>query len=398
MPGVLNCGVSQINMPAILVANALGVCLMLVILLGKRRRMRTISYDGRLFYWMCELCLIQCILETLGFFLDGKNYPGSRMLSMVCSAVLLFLAAVLAFLWSCYVNYKLFSDHWRLRALYPILAIPAGVIGLMALANLFVDIFFGVSQANVYYRTPLFMLPWVVVYGYMAYGAVLSYRYRKQADKYLFMPVLAFLFPIILGSLIQMAYYGLSLIWVSVALGLTFLYINLQNEEAYLDSLTGLYNRSYLLHYMDHVARRSNQGQAVIGVMLDIDGFKQINDTCGHSKGDDVLRTVGTLLLRAVPNHSVVVRYGGDEFVILLEDAGPEQIQAIRESIRREVEDYNRTAGEKRFPLSLSVGAAALACGDVSGFFREMDRKMYEEKRAFYLHTEADRMPDKGGE
>lgn len=386
MLGILNCSTSQINIPAILIANGLGSCLMLLILLSKHKRIWAGTRDGKIFYWMCRFCLILCLLETWGFFLDGKLFPGARQIALVCNTIIMLLAVLLSYLWICYVDCKLFASHKLLQTVCPFTAIPTVLTALIVLVNLFVPIFFGISDANTYYRTPLFPLPWAVAYFNTACGAIQSYCYQRKADKYLFIPVLLFPLPIYLGSLIQLFNYGISLIWVSVALGLTFLYINLQSEEAYLDPLTKLYNRSYLLHYMGHIARQARKGQRVTGIMLDINNFKHINDTFGHTKGDEVLQTIGKLLLRAAGD-STVVRYGGDEFVILLLDAGPQQLRAIQDSILREVQRYNASLNHQ-ISLSLSIGTAEFDQKDVFRFFQEMDMKMYTEKRAFYLRRE----------
>ena len=359
---------------------------MLVILFGRHTRIWASAQDGRTFYWMCRICLILCILETFGFLLDGKLFLGARQMSILCNTVILLLAVVLSYLWICYVDFNLSANRKPLRPLRPISVLPTALVGLLILANLFVPIFFGTSQSNIYYRTSFFLLPWILVYFNTACGAIHSYRYQRQADKYLFIPVLLFPLPFYLGSLIQLFFYGISLIWVSVALGLNFLYINLQNEEAYLDPLTRLHNRSYLLHYINHLSRQAKKDQRIIGIMLDINNFKRINDSLGHSKGDAVLLATGRLLQRAAGEH-IVVRYGGDEFVILLPDARPEQLQLVQNNIQKELQQYNASQNEQ-FSLSLSVGIAEFDREDIFRFFQEMDMKMYAEKRAFYLRRE----------
>lgn len=201
------------------------------------------------------------------------------------------------------------------------------------------------------------------------------------------MPVLAFLGPIYVGSLIQLLCYGISLIWVSVALSLTFLYMNLQNEETFLDPLTGLYNRNYLLRHIEYMTQQVKKGHRITGILLDIDSFKQINDTYGHIKGDAALQTVGKVLLRAAGDNDVVIRYGGDEFIILLENAAPEDIQRIQSRIAGELQVYNAAAGDS-YSLSLSAGIASFDELNIFQFFQEMDRKMYEEKKSSGLHAE----------
>lgn len=380
-----NYSLSQINMPAVLVANGLGVCLMLAVLLSKHRRTRMTSVDGKLFYIMCLLCTILCTSETAGFLLEKRLFSGARQLSILCSVLNLCLAAILSFLWICYVDYRLFQDHVRLKKYYPFAAIPAVLICLAAVCNQFFGIFFWVTEDNVYYRTPLFLLPCAVMYCYITYGAVLSYRYRRQSDKYIFMPVLSFLIPVYLGSIIQLLCYGIALIWVSVALGLTFLYISLQSEDTYLDPLTGLYNRNYLMHYMDQIPRQTRAGMHITGILLDINNFKQINDTYGHIQGDAVLCAMGKILLRAASDRrAAVVRYGGDEFLVLLPASQPAEVQRIKDSIEQELCQYNNS-GEAPLPVSFSAGISELRQSDLFQFFQDMDRAMYQEKKAFYL-------------
>lgn len=378
---------ASVNMPAVLIANGLGICLMLAILLSRYRRTRTTSIDGKLFYSMCLLCFVLCTVETTGFLLEGQTFFPARQLSLLCSAVTLCLAAVLAFLWICYVDYRLFQDHARLEKYYPFAAIPALLICAAAVCNLFSAVFFWVTEDNVYYRTPLFLLPCAVLYCYITYGAVLSYHYRKRSSLYLFMPVLTFLIPVYLGSIIQLTTYGIALIWVSVALGLTLLYISLQSEDIYLDPLTNLYNRNYLMHYMDRIPRQIRAGMHMTGILLDVNGFKHINDTYGHIRGDGVLRAVGQILLRATSDsRAAVVRYGGDVFLVLLPTSRPEEIQRIQDNIARELCQYNRS-GNAPLPVSFSAGISELQESDLFQFFQDMDRAMYQEKKAFYLST-----------
>lgn len=385
MFGAMNCSASQINLPAVLVANGLGIFLLLAVLYSRRKRMRSRACDERFFHWMCLLCLALCLLEICGFLLDGRLFPGARQAALICNTVILLLALSLAYLWVRYVDCKLGLNVGHGAATY-LAAIPALLTGFVTLTNLFFPLFFGMNSSNHYYRTPIFFLPWIVIYGYMAWGALQSYRYQRTSNNRLLIPLLMFLVPVFLGSLIQMFCYGLSLIWVSSALGLTFLYINLQSEQAYQDPLTGLYNRNYLLHYMDHIARQVKKGRHITGIMLDINEFKQINDTLGHSEGDAVLRAVGSLLLRSAKNN-IVVRYGGDEFVILLETSHPEQVQTVLNNIKQALDSYNATRGSLP-PLSFSMGTAEFEEQDIYRFFQNMDSRMYDEKRTFYMHRE----------
>lgn len=386
----LTSAVSSVNMQAVLVANGLGLGLMIVLMLSTNRRGKVVSLDGRLFDWMCRMCLALCILETLSFWLDGRKFPGARTVLLGTNASLFVLNAIFSYTWSVYVDYKFYEDIQRLRKIYIFVALPAVLVCLMCLLNLVMPVFFWVSEDNVYYRTPLVVITYVVTYCYLTYGAVLVFRNRYKTNRYLFMPVMTFLVPIYLGSLIQLCCYGLALIWVSVAFGLTSLYINLQNEKVFLDTLTNLYNRSYLMHYMDYLARQNKKGTPVLGMMLDVNNFKYINDTYGHLAGDEVLQEVGKILQSATEGRGAVVRYGGDEFVILLEGDHREMGAYVREEITKGLARYN-ASGSAPCPISLSLGVSEFDRLNVDKFFRDMDEKMYDDKRAFYQQADKDR-------
>lgn len=387
----MNDSISQINLPAILSVNALGFLLVSAILYSKYKGVRTSSRDEKLFIVMCHLCLALCVLEAAGFLLDGRLFPGARQAAVVCSTLILLLALTLAYLWVCYVDCKLMLHRRYTQADCLRASAPAAAIALLMLINLFYPIIFRISAANHYQRGTLFLLPWVVIYGYMGWGGFQSCRYQRRVDKHLFIPVLMFLIPVYLCSLIQLFFYGISLIWAAVALGLTCLYLNLQSEQTYMDTLTRLYNRNYLLHYMDLLSKETRQARHITGIMLDINGFKQINDTMGHTEGDAVLRAVGGIL-RTAAGSNTVIRYGGDEFIILLENDQPDEAQAIVNNIHRELHIYN-SARRGKPPVSLAMGAAEFYPEDLFQSFHNMDMRMYEEKRAFYLRVELHETP-----
>ena len=96
-----------------------------------------------------------------------------------------------------------------------------------------------------------------------------------------------------------------------------------------------------------------------------------------------MLREVGSLLQRAAGRHAMAARYGGDEFVILLEDAQEEETEALCRRIEEGMEQLSREMGLP-YRVSLSIGVARLTDKRVDSFLWEMDRRMYENKRAFY--------------
>lgn len=131
-------------------------------------------------------------------------------------------------------------------------------------------------------------------------------------------------------------------------------------DMLFVDELTGLYNYRYLKTALEREIKRADRYVTQLTVMfLDLDNFKGVNDTYGHMIGSGVLRELGALLKKSVREVDVLIRYGGDEYTILLVETGPELGQRIGERIRRQIEDNVFQASEGySIRLTASIGFA----------------------------------------
>src|ERR1035441_6262530 len=150
------------------------------------------------------------------------------------------------------------------------------------------------------------------------------------------------------------------------------------------DPLTGLPNRLLFNDRLQHGisnARRSGRPMALL--VLDIDGFKALNDALGHSAGDTVLRETAARLQASVRVSDTVARLGGDEFVIVAVDADPAQAELISTKVRQRMEEP-MTVDDRQVPVGLSVGQAAFPedGGEPAQLLRRADTNMYRDKRA----------------
>lgn len=374
----------MINLTAIFISNGLAAMLMILLLFSHRRRSRNLFYDDKLFSWMCRLTLVLSICETAVFCIDGIVFTGSIFISRVLNSFIFMSNAVFSFCWVVYVYYKLFGNFERLKQKMWII-IPGAFVFCLAFFNIFFDVFFTINEANVYIRKPLAYINYLVTYGYLIYGSCLVIVYRNKIKRYMFMPVIVFMVPIFIGSLIQMCFYGIALIWVSVALGLTSLYVNLQNEATLMDPLTKLYNREYLLRYLGECIQKYNHQKILCGMMIDINSFKYINDTYGHLEGDFVIEAVGSVLLKQVGKNGIASRYGGDEFIIVKFFDDLEAIEQLKNNIVQAMKDFNdQHTLEYEVNLSIGVGLYQESFHNVDDFMRCIDKKMYEEKSKYY--------------
>jgi diguanylate cyclase (GGDEF)-like protein len=152
------------------------------------------------------------------------------------------------------------------------------------------------------------------------------------------------------------------------------------------DPLTGLYNRRYLEETMPRELQRARRlGQGMGFIVIDLDHFKQLNDTFGHDAGDRVLARFGELLRHATRGSDIACRFGGEEFGVILPGASLEAARRRAETIRAAYEaaaiDFE---GASLGALSLSAGASFLAPGaaDWNQALRQADRALYAAKQA----------------
>ena len=156
-------------------------------------------------------------------------------------------------------------------------------------------------------------------------------------------------------------------------------------EQATRDPLTGVFNRRYFREAIElEVERSKRHGRPIGFLLIDVDRFKQINDTYGHQTGDVVLREVALFLQDQVRATEMVVRYGGDEFLIVLTDPD-DAIQSIRQRIVEALAQWNEANEAFDFPVWLSVGGALWnpsGSQSVEEALAKADLRMYENKRA----------------
>jgi diguanylate cyclase (GGDEF)-like protein len=152
------------------------------------------------------------------------------------------------------------------------------------------------------------------------------------------------------------------------------------------DWLTGLMSRRSLLERLDLLREKRRRDPSPLAVvMIDLDGFKEINDTYGHVAGDEVLRLVASAVRAATRNNDLSCRYGGDEFVLVLDDCGGEQALEVVERLRERVARTPILLRGATLSVTLSAGVHAVQDADVpdaDALLRSADAALYASKNA----------------
>ena len=154
-------------------------------------------------------------------------------------------------------------------------------------------------------------------------------------------------------------------------------------ETSFKDEVTGLYNRRFFtLRLEEELSRYRRFNHPVSVVLLDLDGFKAVNDEFGHSVGDDTLREVAQILMKHSRGINVVSRYGGDEFAVLLVETSKAGARLYADRIREVVAKHLFPHGKV---VTASFGVASLPddeTGTAEDLFRASDEALYAAKRA----------------
>jgi diguanylate cyclase (GGDEF)-like protein len=180
------------------------------------------------------------------------------------------------------------------------------------------------------------------------------------------------------------------LLWILSLVGENLLTREYANEGlitfAFTDFLTGLKTRGYFEQQLELEIKRSERKKTHFALlMIDIDLFKQLNDTYGHHVGDQVLRDVASILMKDMREVDTVARYGGEEFVLILPETSAPGAMLVAQRLRRAVEQAKFFAGSPRATehLTISIGVAVF---DVDAQFKRdlidaADSALYEAKR-----------------
>ncbi|MDD9950000.1 MAG: GGDEF domain-containing protein [Zetaproteobacteria bacterium] len=178
-----------------------------------------------------------------------------------------------------------------------------------------------------------------------------------------------------------------SALWLFMAVAIHEIHVHskLDCAEAklFIDDLTGLFNYRYMTQVIEREARRSlRSGRPFSVLFIDLDDFKKVNDRYGHLAGTGILRQVGDILLQMHREIDTVVRYGGDEFVLILVNAAEEEAWQIAERLRLHIATTPFLAEGKTVAQTCSVGLASFPAhtADPKHLLKLADQSMYRSK------------------
>ena len=370
------------NLESIYVANVIGIVLIAVMIVCNLWRFQTRSLADRNLLMMMFLALTGCIADPISYTMKGLPGLLSRV-TVYATSTWLFAANMLtSFFWVRFLSFHLNGGMPRRSRI----AMNAVVIfGLVLLViNIFIPLVFYIDEDNLYSRTFLYPLFLAIDYMLVINSLVTYFKAKAKGGFLKFFPIWVYIVPILIGGVVQSLFYGISVTSTSIAVSIAGVLASLQNEMIYHDQLTGLFNRPYMNYLLKKYISRPKL--CLTGIMIDLNGFKQINDEFGHAVGDDALLMSAQILKSAVGNVGSVIRYAGDEFIILLNTQDDSAIENCISKIRVFFDKFNKNES-KPYALSVSIGYHKFdrKTESVDAFINVVDERMYEDKKAFYV-------------
>ena len=368
---------------SVLTADIISILLIGTLYLANRQKAEY-DRDMRLLQQMMVTIGIANISDCCVYYLAGSSNIVIKVLVFLSGSGLFLGNVMIGYLWAKFIMVHMnipFSDIRR--NIYR-------TIGLISIVLLVINIFYPLvfSMSDGRYQRGFAYIIFLIFAAFYILDSLYLYvkRVKKNGSLKLF-PVHIFLIPVILGVVIQAFFVEIAITWTSIAISVAGIMTALKNEIIFTDCLTGLYNRVYLefLH-----KRACNKKDCwVSGIMIDLNGFKQINDNYGHAEGDLALCIVADLLRKSFSEYGVVTRYAGDEFVIMLNTTDDQLIQKIIKSAKKNFVTENEK-NDKPYQLSASMGYAItnLSNETIDDFMNRIDEQMYQDKMKYYEHND----------
>lgn len=321
------------------------------------------------------LTAISVILEPLTWIFDAETYAGAYFLEYTSNFLLILIAPFIAGMFLNYMDYVLFHQYNRLKKRWFYMQ-PTILTLIILIVNFFYPIYFGVhTGSNSFFTADYIYIHYIILYVGYIYIVYLAVRYRQLLRKYEYIIFISFFFFPLIGLFLSMINSHFYFSWTSIAFGIFVVYIFLESTNGEIDHLTRLYSRS---SYELYINEKIDNHTPFKVLSIDLDNFKNINDTMGHFKGDQVLYEFSQCLMDAIAPNKMAARLGGDEFIcVVRQDC---DVEKLLEKLQL---NLNKLEDEVCRNVKFSYGCEeSNVDANIDNLYLAVDKKLYQVKRS----------------
>lgn len=371
------------SLSANFVMNTYALLFLLVLFFYSSSGGRSSSRQHRLYLAILMTTMLLLVIDVIGR-CDGFAHPAFPALNWWGNLLLFLATPVLPSLWVMYVYCQTSGDgSIPTGAFWALMVLNAINIFLVA-ATQHTGWFYTIDAANIYHRGPLYPLHHAPTLLMLLWAFAVTWKNRRNIDKRVLYSLFFYPIPSLMGGILQILVYSYAFALAGAVPALLVVLLYAQDDSIYTDYLTGVGNRKKLELILKEKIAKCSPRRTFAFVMLDIDGFKKINDTLGHEMGDRVLKTTADLLKRCVRSNDYVTRYGGDEFCLILDVSTEAGLKRVVERIVSARDALNRLSAQP-VNLSFSMGCQIYSCEErlsPEAFIKRADMLMYMDKRS----------------
>lgn len=338
----------------------------------------TTSTTGRLFQKLIGVNILMLLMEVLSWQFDGKSGQFNWYANYISNMLFAWLTPLITCLWASYIDYHMYHSYARLKRLIFFIH-PMIINTLFIIINFFTPFIFSVSADNVYAREPFMWLIVIMNTSVVIYRWVDALRHKDKINREIVIAMLAFILLPAFAAALQVLIYGAFIIWPIMAITIVVSYIYLETISTSKDYLTSLMSRHRVDEHVDYlINNKKTFGLAII----DLDDFKKINDTYGHTYGDKALKIFAKALKQNFTDKPIIGRYGGDEFIVITKPYNNAEIIKCCDDLSQSLKSLS-VETDLPFEILYSFGYHIWQPKDnhtYEALFQLADKKMYENK------------------
>jgi diguanylate cyclase (GGDEF)-like protein len=364
----------------IYINTALGACLTIILIfVDYIRKFDTDSFQRKLLLAMLSAAFVSIISDFISRYLEG--IPGIIVKNTMYTAISLFLIAqnCTYYLGAVFIDYFAFNNIARSKKIICFICFFLALHSITIIANLPLGYYFTISADNYYIPGKLYIIRLLISYTaalIISIDVFSPSKYFKYSQSYL---IIFFIVIVGGGAALDVILKSGSLTWPCFSAAVLYLYFFIIQSDSKIDSLTGIGNRYSFNEFIDKLSRQNVREEYSV-VMIDLDKFKDINDTLGHLEGDNALRDMASVIKGCIRHSDFAARYGGDEFILATK--AENDIQRLMERIQAAIALQN----EKRirpYQIYMSYGYDVYTTNSgqsIKEFLTLIDSLMYKHK------------------
>lgn len=327
---------------------------------------------------------------------EDNFLPLCPPVQLVDSVLLVSSLSMGCYFWFRYVEDRLSLARHTSRRYTILTRLPLYCICTLDILSVFTGWLFVLDEGGHYNSTNLFFIQTAVNYYYLLVPTIAALSRARRAlsrqDRQEYTIYAGYMLSPLLGGLLEGFLPTVPILALSIFLVIHILFLLVQNLQVNNDALTGLNNRRRMTQYLEEILPKASKKSPVMVVMMDMNGFKLVNDRYGHTVGDRALALFGKVLQAAAARHEAfAARYGGDEFCLIVTDA-----RCNAEMLTLDIEMLLQATQKQESPLlpcTLTVSVGTTVCDtptrDIEAVLHRADESLYQNKRAWHSRMDA---------